>query len=371
MKYFLVAGEKSGDLHGGNLIKAIKEKDNEAQFQFLGGDEMQKNSAVTPIHHINDMAIFGFIEVVKQYRKIKGFLENCKKQILEFKPDAIILIDYAGFNMKIAQFAHKHGIKVHYYIAPKVWAWRQKRALNIKKYVDHLYCILPFEVEFFNRFDYKVDFIGNPLLDEINEFKANENFLPENKLGEKPIIALLPGSRRQEIENILSLMGDVEKEFIDYQFVVAGISSFGEEFYNKFLPNQTTIKIVFDQTYDILSNAESAIVTSGTATLETGLLNVPQVVVYRAGKFAFMILKALVKVPYISLANLVADKEVAIELIQDDFNVTRLIKEVNAVLKGGERRSLAEDGIETIHQKIGEAGASERTANLIVERTIK
>ena len=280
----------------------------------------------------------------------------------------MILIDYAGFNMKIARFAKENGMQVHYYISPKVWAWRQKRALKIKKYVDHLYCILPFEVDFFKKFDYKVDYIGNPLLDEIAVFKENEHFLEENNLDKKPIIALLPGSRRQEIENILSMMGEIEKKFPNYQFVVAGISSFGDEFYQVFLPTETTIKVVFDQTYDILTHAESAIVTSGTATLETGLFNVPQVVVYRAGKVAFFILKSLVKVPYIALANLVAEQEVAIELIQDDFNANRLTKELQAINKGGNRRVVAEEGNQVIHQKIGEVGASVRTANLIVQR---
>lgn len=371
MKYFIVAGEKSGDLHGGNLIKAIQQEDKGAIFQFLGGDEMQKASGIEPIHHISEMAIFGFIEVVKQYPKIKGFLENCKKQILNFKPDAIILIDYAGFNMKIARFAHENDIQVHYYIAPKVWAWRQNRALKIKKYVDHLYCILPFEVDFYKRFDYKVDYIGNPLLDEIAVFQKNEKFLEENSLGSKPVIALLPGSRRQEIENILSLMGEVEKQFPQYEFVMAGISSFKEEFYRSFLPKESKIRITFDQTYDLLTVAESAIVTSGTATLETALFDVPQVVVYRAGAFAFMIMKALVKVPYISLANLIADQEVAIELIQNEFTVQRLTKEVQNINKGGERRELADKGNKVIHSKIGAVGASQRTAKLIVERTMK
>ena len=368
MKYFIVAGEKSGDLHGGNLIQAIQQEDEAAKFQFLGGDEMQKASGVEPIHHISDMAIFGFIEVIKQYPKIKGFLENCKKQVLAFKPDAVILIDYAGFNMKIAQFAKENGIQVHYYISPKVWAWRQKRALKIKKYVDHLYCILPFEVDFFSKFEYKVDYIGNPLLDEIAVFKKNVNFLEQNRLGNKPIIALLPGSRRQEIENILSLMGEVENNFTDYEFVIAGISSFKEEFYRSFLPKDSEIRIVFDHTYDVLSVAESAIVTSGTATLETALFDVPQVVVYRAGALAFMIMKSLVKVPYISLANLVAEQEVAIELIQNDFTVERLTKEVQTILRGGKRRNLADQGNQVIHSKIGDVGASERTAKLIVKR---
>jgi lipid-A-disaccharide synthase len=369
MKYFIVAGEKSGDLHGGNLIKAIQKQDADASFQFLGGDEMKKASGgVEPIHHITDMAIFGFIEVIKQYPKIKGFLENCKKQILAFKPDAVILIDYAGFNMKIARFAKENGIQVHYYISPKVWAWRQNRALNIKKHVDYLYCILPFEVGFFQKFDYKVDYIGNPLLDEIAVFNKNENFLEDNQLVQKPIIALLPGSRRQEIENILSLMGEVERQFPQYEFVIAGIGSFKEEFYRSFLPKESKIRIVFDQTYDVLSVAESAIVTSGTATLETALFDVPQVVVYRAGALAFFIMKSLVKVPYISLANLIAEQEVAIELIQKDFTVERLSKEVKLINKGGERRVLANTGNQVIHSKIGEVGASERTAKMIVER---
>jgi lipid-A-disaccharide synthase len=368
MKYFIVAGEKSGDLHGGNLIQAIQKEDDVASFQFLGGDEMKKASRVEPIHHITDMAIFGFIEVIKQYPKIKGFLENCKKQILNFKPDAVILIDYAGFNMKIARFAKENGIQVHYYISPKVWAWRQKRALKIKKYVDYLYCILPFEVSFYEKFDYKVDFIGNPLLDEIAVFNKNNHFLEENELVQKPIIALLPGSRKQEIENILSLMGEVEQQFPKYEFVIAGISSFKEEFYRSFLPKDSNIRIVFDQTYDVLSVAESAIVTSGTATLETALFDVPQVVVYRAGSLAFMIMKSLVKVPYISLANLIGEQEVAIELIQNDFTVERLSKELGLINKGGERRTLADKGNKVIHSKIGEVGASERTAKLIVGR---
>ena len=227
---------------------------------------------------------------------------------------------------------------------------------------------MPFEVGFFQKFDYKVDYIGNPLLDEIAVFNKNDNFLAENSLGSKPIIALLPGSRRQEIENILSLMGEVEKKFPQYEFVIAGISSFKEIFYRSFLPKDSNIRLVFDQTYDVLTVAESAIVTSGTATLETALFDVPQVVVYRAGAFAFMIMKSLVKVPYISLANLIAEQEVAIELIQTDFTVERLTKEVGLINKRGERRELVDQGNKVIHSKIGEVGASERTAKMIVER---
>lgn len=368
MKYFVLAGEKSGEIHGANLIKQIQKKDSEASFDFFGGDHMIDVVGKEPLVHINQLDTFGFVGVALAYRKLLGFLKLCKNHLAETRPDAVILIDYSGFNMKVAKYAHEIGLEVHYYISPKLWVWNEKRAYKVKKYVDYMYCILPFEVDFYKKFNYKADYIGNPLLDEIAAFKQNPNFLEENNLEETKTIALLPGSRKQEIEHILSLMGEILPQFEGYQFVIAGIERFGEEFYRSFLPKDSDIKIVFDQTYDLLKHTEAAVVTSGTATLETALFNIPEVIVYKANRISYWIYKQLTKIELVGLCNLIADDEVAIELIQHDFTVKNVIKELKALLKGGERRDLFFNKNKAVIEKVGGPGASERTANLIFER---
>ncbi len=368
MKYFVLAGEKSGEIHGANLIKEISRKDSEAYFDFFGGDFMSEAAGKEPIVHINQLDTFGFVGVALAYRKLLGFLKLCKNHLAQNNPDAVILIDYSGFNMKVAKYAHEIGLKVHYYISPKLWVWNEKRVFKVKKYVDYMYCILPFEIDFYKKFDYEADYVGNPLIDEITSFTPNPKFLEQNKLKKQQTIALLPGSRKQEIEHILSLMGEILPEFSGYQFVIAGIKRFGEDFYKSFLPKNADIKIVYDQTYDLLQHTEAAVVTSGTATLETALFNIPEVIVYKANSLTYWIYKQLTKIKLVGLCNLIADDEVAIELIQNDFTVKNVVKELKALLKEGDRRGLFFKKNKVVIEKVGGPGASERTADLILQR---
>lgn len=362
MKYYLVAGEASGDLHGANLIKALKQEDAAADFRYFGGDKMQAEGGIL-VKHYADMAFMGFLEVVMNLRAIFKNLSACKKDILANKPDVLILIDFPGFNLKIAQFSKANNIKVCYYISPKVWAWNQKRVLKIKKVVDKMFCILPFEVDFYKEWGMVVDYVGNPLLDEIAQFKVNPNFVMQNKLGADPVIALLPGSRKQEIELILPEMLNITYRFPGYRFVIAGAPNFDYDFYQKFIGNKT-IPVVFNQTYDLLSNAHVALVTSGTATLETALFKVPQVVLYKGGKISVAIARLLVKIKFISLVNLIMDKAIVTELIQEDCNTETLSAELNAILNGNGRTKML-NGYDELALKMGNPGASARTAKLI------
>lgn len=362
MKYYLVAGEASGDLHGANLIKALKQEDTFADFRYFGGDKMQTEGG-TLVKHYADMAFMGFLEVVLNLRTIFKNLSTCKKDILAYKPDVLILIDFPGFNLKIAQFAKENGIKVCYYISPKVWAWNQKRVLKIKKIVDRMFCILPFEVNFYKSWGMEVDYVGNPLLDEIAQFKPNPNFVEQNKLGADPIIALLPGSRKQEIELILPEMLSITYQYPGYRFVIAGAPNFDYAFYQQFVGDKT-IPIIFNQTYDLLSNAHVALVTSGTATLETALFKVPQVVLYKGGKISVAIARLLVKIKFISLVNLIMDKGVVKELIQEDCKTEIISAELNTILEGNGRAKMLYE-YDELALKMGSPGASAKTANLI------
>ena len=365
MKYFLVAGERSGDLHASNLLKAIKEKDPKASFRGFGGDYMAQEG-MSLIVHYNEMAFMGFLEVLRNLPAIRGYMKQCKQEILRFRPDALILIDYAGFNMRIARWAKEQGIKVFYYISPKVWAWNQKRALKIKASVDHMFVIMPFEQEFYARYDYKVDFVGNPILDAIRNFEPDPEFLEKAGLAEKPIIAILPGSRRQEIESMLGFMLELIPAFPAYQFVVAGIENMPKAFYAAALEHPDA-RVVFDQTYSLLSHSKAALVTSGTATLETALFEVPQVVCYKTSWVSYQIARRLIKVEYISLVNLIAAKEVVKELIQDNLNATQLRKELAAIIPGGTRRPAQLDEYKTLKEQMGAGSASETTAGLILK----
>ncbi|WP_435355146.1 lipid-A-disaccharide synthase [Emticicia sp. SJ17W-69] len=364
MKYFIIAGERSGDLHGSNLIKAIKRADNSALIRAWGGDYMQEAGAEISKHY-RELAFMGFIEVLLNLPKILGFITECKNSITQFQPDAIILIDYAGFNMRIAKWAKKEGYKVYYYISPKVWAWNQNRAWALKKSIDKLFVIFPFEVEFFKKYNYEVEFVGNPLFDAIASFKPNPQFLEANGLEQKKIIALLPGSRKQEVEKMLELMVSIKEQFIDYQFVIAGVSNLSKEFYQKFL--NKNISIIFDQTYDLLTHSTAALVTSGTATLETALFNVPQVVCYKSSWISYKIAKQLIKVPFISLVNLVAQKEVVKELIQDELNSENLASELKNILPNSVFRQYQMLDYKIIKENLGTIGASEKTGKRIVE----
>lgn len=366
MKYYIIAGEASGDLHASNLMKEIKKKDNNAEFRFWGGDLMQTQGG-TLVKHYRDLAFMGFAEVIMNLRTILGNISVAKKDIEAYKPDAIILVDYPGFNLRIAEFVKNLGIKVYYYISPQIWAWKTGRVHKIKKVVDKMFVILPFEEEFYGRYDYKVEFVGNPLLDSLHNLPAinEETFRKEHNLDERPIIALLPGSRTQEIKVKLPLMLSVEKDFPEYQFVVAGAPSQPIDNYKKII--NENLKIVENKTYDLLRISHAALVTSGTATLETALLKIPEVVCYKGNALSYEIGKRLIKnIRFISLVNLIMDKEVVKELIQHDLTYENIKHELNLILNTPKREQILND-YENLYEKLGGVGASERTAKLIVE----
>ena len=366
MKYYIIAGERSGDLHGSNLIKELRKKDPDAEIRGWGGDMMQA-AGMHLVRHYQDMAFMGFAEVIKNLRKIFGYLKEAKADIANYKPDVVILVDYAGFNMRIAKFAKSRGLKVFYYISPKIWAWNQGRAHKIKKVVDRMFVIMPFEKDFYKRFDYDVDYIGNPVSDSVTDHVANPDFRLKNRLlNNKPIVAILPGSRAQEIENMLDVMLSVLPSFRDFQFVVAGVSTFGKDYYERYNKDKN-IKIVYDQTYDLLSHSVAALVTSGTATLETALFNVPQVVCYKTSKISYTIGKMVIKVPYISLVNLIADKPIVTELIQDDFTGKQVTAELKSILFDRVFIKRQKEGYTLVREKIGEYRTAERAAELMVE----
>ena len=364
MKYFIIAGERSGDLHGSNLIKAIKQADKDATLKGWGGDYMQDAGAEVLMHY-KDLAFMGFAEVLANLPKIVGFIGLCKKQIDEFQPDAIVLIDYAGFNMRIAKWAKQRKFKIFYYISPKVWAWNQSRALKLKQNIDKLFVIFPFEVDFFKKYDYEVEFVGNPLFDAIAAFKPNADFLKRNQLEDKKIIALLPGSRKQEVEQMLELMVAAKGQFPGYQFVIAGVGNLPKEFYERFLDNE--ISLITDQTYDLLTHAQAAMVTSGTATLETALFGVPQVVCYKTSWLSYSIASRLIRVPFISLVNLIAEKEAVKELIQDELTPDNIAEEIEKIVTATPQRAAQIADYDRIKQILGSAGASAQTGKRIVE----
>lgn len=363
MKYYLVAGEASGDLHGANLMKALKTLDAEAEFRYFGGDRMKAQGGILDKHY-SEMAFMGFTEVLLNLRSIFKNLKACKTAIMEYKPDVLVLIDFPGFNLKVAEFAKANDIKVCYYISPKVWAWNQKRVLKIKRIVDKLFCILPFEVDFYRDWGMEVDYVGNPLLDEIALFKPDPSFREKYQL-QKEVIALLPGSRKQEIERLLPDMLSVTENFPDYHFVVAAAPSFDEAYYRQFIKSDN-VTLVFAQTYNLLNVARAAIVASGTATLETALFHVPQVVVYRGGSISVAIAHMLVKIRFISLVNLIMDREVVKELIQNDCNASNIRDTLKPLLQGALRKRMLDD-YKVLSDKMGTAGASARTASLIVD----
>ncbi|TKD60969.1 lipid-A-disaccharide synthase [Flavobacterium sp. ASW18X] len=367
MKYYIIAGEASGDLHGSNLIKALKAKDPEAEIRAFGGDLMQQAGATLALHY-KAMAFMGFLEVVKNIRQIFKNMAFCKEDIAAFSPDALIFIDFSGFNLRIAKWAKTKNYNTNYYISPQVWASRASRVEKIKQYIDQMYVILPFEKAFYAKYDYKVDFVGHPLLDAIanTPTQSLSIFCAENNLSkDKKIIALLPGSRKQEVEKMLALMLQTANNFPEYQFVIAGAPSLDNEFYQKFL-KKDHVAFVKNQTYSLLSNAHAALVTSGTATLETALFRVPQVVCYRGNWVSYQIAKRIITLEYISLVNLIMNQEVVKELIQDDLNLKNLKQELAKILEPSHRNSVVQQYDALIH-KLGGAGASEKTAQLIIE----
>lgn len=365
MKYYIISGEASGDLHGSNLMKALFAQDAEADIRFWGGDLMQEVGG-TLVSHYKDRAFMGFVEVLSNLRKILGFIKFCKADISAYQPDVIIFIDNSGFNLRIAKWAKQQGFYTNYYISPQVWASRSKRVEAIRKDVDRMFVILPFEKAFYKTFDYDVDFVGHPLIDAIASRKPMDaaEFRKTFALDERPIIALLPGSRKQEINKMLSVMLQMTTQFKDYQFVIAGAPSQDFAFYQKFIA-ANDVKFVANKTYDLLSMAEAALVTSGTATLETALFKVPQVVCYKASAITYQIAKRIITLKFISLVNLIMDREVVKELIQDDFNPKTLTTELSKLLDGTYREQLLKD-YDILEEKLGGTGASETAAQKII-----
>lgn len=365
MKYYIIAGEASGDLHGSNLMKALYKEDPQAEIRFWGGDLMQ-NTGGTLVKHYRDLAFMGFIEVLFNLKTVLNNIEICKKDISTFNPDVIIYIDYPGFNMRIAKWAKLKGYKNHYYISPQIWAWKENRIKAIKNDINKMYVILPFEKEFYEvKHNFPVTFVGHPLIDAIhNQSSLDTNtFKIENQLSEKPIIAILPGSRKQEISKMLSVMLSVVKDFPDYQFVIAGAPSQDFEFYKQFISSEN-IKFISNKTYPLLRNSTAALVTSGTATLETALFKVPEVVCYKGSWASYQIAKRIITLKYISLVNLIMDKEVVTELIQDDCSTQRIREELTKILNPDYRKTLLEN-YDLLEKKLGGIGASEKTAHLI------
>lgn len=366
MRFYLIAGEKSGDLHGGNLIKAISRLDASTQFRGFGGDEMKKAGMDLQVHY-QEMAFMGIVKALLNLRKISKWLNRCKQDIQTYKPDVIVLIDYGGFNMRIASFAKSKGFKVFYYISPKVWAWNVGRAWKLKATVDRMFCILPFEKDFFKKFDWEVDYVGNPVLDAVKSFKPNANFLVDNKLeGKKKIIALLPGSRKIELQRMNPLLAEVIHHFPQYHFVIAAIKELDPSLYNNFRSFEN-VSFVFDSTYDLLSHAYAAVVTSGTATLETGLFKVPQLVIYKATGLEYAIGSRLVKVNYISLVNLIADKSILKEFIQHDANLENVAMELKNLVEDERYREMVFSGYKTVYEKLDIGSASETAAKKMLD----
>ncbi|MBK1441054.1 lipid-A-disaccharide synthase [Parapedobacter sp. ISTM3] len=365
MKYYIIAGETSGDLHGANLILALKKQDTEAQFRVVGGDRMQGASGEKAVIHTSEMAFMGFVEVLANIRAISANLRRVKADLLAYQPNCLILIDFPGFNLKIATFAKKNGIKVCYYISPKVWAWNQRRVLKIKRVVDKLFCILPFEVDFYRKWHMDVDYVGNPLLDAIADYSYNERFRDAHGLTGRPIIALLPGSRHMEISKLLPIMSQLSFRFPAHHCVVAGAPNFTPEYYRQHM-GEANLPIVFDATYDLLKHAEVAVVASGTATLETALFDVPQVVVYKAHPLSVAIGRWLIQVKHISLVNLILDKPAVRELIQKECTVENISEELNRLLNNKKHRAQVLEDYAALHKEMGGPGASERTAQQII-----
>lgn len=353
MKYFILAGEKSGDLHGSNLIQEIKKLDKEAEIQAWGGDLMEAQGAELLIHH-NQLAIMGILGVIQNLQRLKGLFKTFGEQIEAFQPDAVIFIDYGGFNVKAAKIAKKKGFQTHFYIAPKVWAWNKGRVDELKKWIDHLYVIFPFELSLFTEAGIPTEYVGNPLQDAIQAFKPNEQF----SLKSKKYIALLAGSRKQEIKTALPLFEQLAKANPDLHFVIAGISDWKELY-------QTSIPVLFDQTYDVVQQAEMAIVTSGTATLETALLNTPQIVVYKTDWVFYSLAKIVIQIKYISLVNIILDKLAVPELIQAKFSVEHMTTWMRDLLTKGTTYQQQKNDYKELQKVVGNAGASKKTAELI------
>ncbi len=369
MKYYLIAGEASGDMHGAHLMKAIKARDTDAEFRFWGGDLMAEQGGEL-VKHYKDHAVMGFVAVIQNLGTIRKNFKLCREDLQKYQPDAVIFIDYSGFNLRMAKFAKNIGLRTFYYVAPQVWAWRKHRIKSIKKYLDRVFAIFPFEVSFYEKHNYPVNFVGNPLIDIIAEKQDTlpdyQSFIKNNSLSDKPILALLPGSRKQEISTMLPIMLNAAEKFQQYQCVVAGAPAFDEAYYQQFTEGKP-FSIVFGKTYALLNNAKAAMVTSGTATLETALFNVPQVVCYKMGGFSYKILKQLIKIKYISLVNLIMDREVVKELIQDELTEENLEAQLNLIINNEEHQQNMLGEYQAMVTKLGKGGAAQKAAQVIVK----
>lgn len=366
MKYYIIAGEASGDLHGSNLIKELKKLDAAAVLRGWGGDKMQAQG-ITLVKHYKDLAFMGFVEVIKHLPTIFRNLKFCKQDILHFKPDALILIDYPGFNLQLVKWAKNKGLKVIFYISPQVWAWKEGRVAVIKKYVDKLLVILPFEKEFYKKWNYDVEYVGHPLVEVIEEYKKEHNA----HYSSPNTIALLPGSRKQEIKRKLPVMLETAKHFPGHNFIVAKAPGIPDEFYHDFLSGYKNVNAASDQTYSILMQSKAALVTSGTATLETALFNVPEIVCYKADEISYQIAKRLIKLKFISLVNLIMNKEVVKELIQDDLTVGKLKNELNELLTNEQRQQEVKNDYKDLKDLLSRGGNASANAAKIIHDFIK
>jgi lipid-A-disaccharide synthase len=373
MKYYIIAGEASGDLHGSNLVASLRAQDPEAKIRAWGGEKMRRNGA-NVVKNYHELAFMGFVEVLMNLRTILKNFSFCKKDIAEFNPDAIILIDYPGFNLKVAKWAHKKGYKVFYYISPQVWAWKRRRVYKIKKVVDKMLCILPFEKKFYDSYNVDCQFVGHPLLDEIAKVNPvdKNKFYKANRLNpKKEIIAMLPGSRKQEVSRMLTVMLDVVKQFPNYQFVIACAPSLPVSYYKEIIGDKANVRLVVNRTYQLLQLSSAAMVTSGTATLETALFDVPEVVCYKANKISYIIARQLAKVRFICLVNLIMDREVVKELIQNDLTANNVANELKSLLASSKRQKKLLEDYEELKAVLGNAGASDKAAETIIANVKK
>jgi lipid-A-disaccharide synthase len=368
MKYYFIAGEASGDMHAANLIKALQKTDPDAQFRCFGGDLMKNAGAEIYIHY-RDMAMMGLVEVVKKYPAIRKYKLACRKDILDYKPNVLVLVDYSGFNLPMAKFAAKNKIRVIYYISPKLWAWAKWRVKTVREYVEKMFVILPFEVDFYNEHEVESEYYGNPVLDSVSSFEKNfsqdEDFTFRNRLSEKPIIALLAGSRKQEINDLLPDMLSIIPNYPGHQFVIAGAPSISPDYYGKYTEGQP-VSIVYNQTYSLLKHSVAAIVTSGTATLETALLNIPEVVIYKTNPLTFFVGSFLVKVKFFSLVNLILDMEAVKELLQENLSQD-IKKELDRILFDPVYRNEMLQHYARLRKILGEPGVADKVAQRIYQ----
>lgn len=366
MRYYLIAGERSGDLHGGNLIRAIRQHDPGFVGRGFGGNDMQQAGMELTVHY-DQLAFMGFIAVAANFRKISAIMKQCKADILSFRPDVVVLIDYGGFNMRIAKFAKTNGLKVFFYISPKVWAWNTRRAWKLKATVDRMFCILPFERDFYKQFDWDVDYVGNPVLDAIKKFRPDPEFLSKHGLNNgRKIVALLPGSRRMELERVVPILAEVARTNPSYQFVVAAVKTLPAPLYAP-ITNIPNVKLIFESTYDLLSNATAALVTSGTATLETALFKVPEALLYKTTILEEAIVRSLIKIKWLGLVNLIANKNVVRELYQSELTVPKLNAELDRLVNDESYRNDLLVEYDKVYRTLDTGSASGNAGRLMVK----